>query len=371
MNSIKINRIVLTLILLLLIVSIGNSQENNPLLKNIYKNDFKVGFSVGWNRHLKDTTIIKLVAKEYNVFTPGNALKWTRLVNEVGEYNFSQADEMIDFAEKNDLKVIGHTLIWYRQTPKWVFKDENGELASKELVMKRMEAHIKKVVGRYKGRIYAWDVVNEAVDSKGKKILRDCEYQKIFGNEEFIELAFKWAHEADPEAKLYYNDYACFMPDKRDHIFNLMKRLLDKGTPIDGIGMQSHYNVYTPSAYELRETFELFKTLGIEVNISELDMGMYSFYDRKANQFADSIPKEMLVVQAFGYAKLFKIYKEYSDIIDRVTFWGTTDKTSWRNRRPFKARVDYPLLFDRVGQKKPAYWAVSRPEDWYLPYESK
>lgn len=370
MNSNSINRIVIILALLL-IVSIGYSQENNSLLKDVYKDEFKIGFSIGWNHHLKDTNIIKLVAKEYNVFTPENPLKWTRLVNEKGEYDFSFADEMVDFAEKNNLKVVGHTLIWYRQTPKWVFKDENGDLASKELVMTRMEAHIKKVVGRYKGRIYAWDVVNEAVDPDGKKMLRDSEYLEIFGDEEFIELAFKWAHEANPEAKLYYNDYSCFILDKRNHIFNLMKRLLDKGTPIDGIGMQSHYNVHTPSVYELRETFELFKTLGIEINISELDMGMYSFYDRKANQFADSIPNEMLIVQAFRYAKLFDIYKEYSDIIDRVTFWGTTDKYSWLNGRPFKERIDYPLLFDRNGKKKPAYWAVTRPDDWCLLYNDK
>ena len=365
------NRIYYTVFALLFTVLIGHSQENDSTLKEVYKNDFKIGFSIGWNRHLKDTTSINLALNESNVITPGNPLKWIRLVNDKGEYDFSLADEMIDFAEKNNLKVVGHTLIWHMQTPKWVFEDENGKLASKELVMERMEAHIKKVVGRYKGRIYAWDVVNEAVDTFGKKMFRDSKYIEIFGDEEFIELAFKWAHEADPEAKLYYNDYFCFLPEKRNHIFNLLKGLLDKGTPIDGIGMQSHYNVHSPSVEEIRNTFEIFKTLGIEVNVSELDMGMIGLFDRKANQFADSIPNEMLIVQAFKYAELFEIYKEYSDIIDRVTIWGTTDKYSWLNGRPFKKRVEYPLLFDRNGKKKPAYWGAMRPKDWYLIYKCK
>ncbi|MBZ4665644.1 MAG: Endo,4-beta-xylanase [Mahella sp.] len=328
-----------------------------PSLKEVYRDYFYIGAAVSVDAISKSPDK-ELIAKQFNIITPENAMKFEPIHPQDGVYNFEPADKIVEFARQNGMKVVGHTLIWHNQTPDWVFKDADGNLVNRDVLLKRMEEHIKTVVGHYKGKVYGWDVVNEAIDDSAPYGLRDSMWKKIIGDD-YIEWAFKFAHEADPDAELYYNDYNTETPGKREAIYNLVKGLKEKGIRIDAVGMQSHINIYYPSVQEIEESIKKFSSLGVKVNISELDMDLYK-WDDKEDRYKDGVPDDILKLQAGRYGEIFALYRNYKDVIGRVTFWGYYDGGSWLNDFPVKGRTNYPLLFDREFMPKPAFWSVAK-----------
>ena len=226
--------------------------------------------------------------------------------------------------------MIGHTLVWHRQTPAWVFKDAQGEFVNRETLLNRLRDHIQKVVGRYKGKIKGWDVVNEALNEDGS--MRQSNWQKIIGDD-YIEKAFQFAHEADPDAELYYNDYALENEPKRNGAGRLIQKLKAKGVRIDAIGLQGHNNLNWPTIKQQEETIKAFAKLGIRVNITELDLNVLPHVDEERgpttvlteelNPYSSALPVSVQTAQAKRFADLFAIYLKHRDVIDRITFWAS------------------------------------------------
>lgn len=350
--------LVLGLVVLLFSANAGAMQP--PSLHEAYADQFLIGFAARAAYYMDD--FVNLT--HFNAVTAENAMKWESLQPYPGTFDFYAADNLVDYAEKHGLAVHGHTLIWHSQTPDWVFLDANGQELSREALIERMREHIHTVVGRYKGRIASWDVVNEAVEQDPRTQgwgLRDSKWRQIIGDD-YIELAFRFAHEADPTARLLYNDYSATDPGKRDAIYQLVQGLLAKGAPIDGIGMQGHWDLSYPSTAAVRAAIEKYASLGVSVSITEMDVSVYSWNDR-SNRYASGLPDSVAAQQAAAYAAYFQVFQEYSDVIERVTFWGVRDNYSWKNNYPVQGRADYPLLFDSQGNPKPAFWAVLDPSN--------
>jgi endo-1,4-beta-xylanase len=344
--------------------------QQRPALKDRFAKQFRVGAAVSTPQALgEEPAALELVARHFNSISPENLLKWTEIHPEPDKYNFDPADKYVAFGEQHSMHVIGHTLVWHNQTPGWVFEGAAGQPLSREQLLERMRDHIQTVVGRYKGRIHGWDVVNEAFEDDGR--LRDSPWLKIIGDD-YLEQAFRFAHEADPDAQLYYNDYNEWHPGKRRAISQLVKSLQAKGVRIDGIGMQGHGGMDYPSLDELDATLQEYGSLGVKLMITELDINMlpqadgtvdaditrnYSLQE-KLNPYADGIPGEISAALADRYGELFQMLLKHDDVIDRVTFWGVHDGQSWLNNWPIRGRTAYPLLFDRKLQPKPAFDAV-------------
>jgi endo-1,4-beta-xylanase len=276
------------------------------------------------------------------------------------EYNWHDTDAIVEFAVKNNLKVRGHALCWHEQNPSWLFKSETGGQVSKEELLKRLRNHIYTVVNRYKGKVYAWDVVNEAIDDDSTKFLRNSLWYQICG-EDFISKAFEYAHEADPEAKLFYNDYNTERPEKRERVFKLLKKLVDAGVPINGVGLQAHWSIYEPSQKEIKTTIEQFSSLGLNIQITELDMSIYPWEKERRQKRVgeiDTLTPELEQMQIDQYSKVFKIFRQYRKNITGVTFWNLSDRSTWLDNYPVPGRKNYPLLFDQEFKPKKAYWEV-------------
>ena len=296
-------------------------------------------------------------------------MKWGPIHPEPDKYNFEPADKFVEFGVKNGMKIIGHTLVWHAQTPKWVFEDTAGKELSKEKLLERMKNHIFTVVGRYKGKIKGWDVVNEALNEDGT--LRRSPWMKIIG-EEYLEKAFQFAHEADPDAELYYNDYSIENAPKRNGAVALVKKLQAAGIKVHGIGMQGHYKMDWPTVGQIDSSIKAFAALGVKVMITELDIDILpqadfrvdaevsrtAEYREKLNPYKNGLPDDKQKELASRYAELFTVFVNNSDAIDRVTFWGVEDGGSWLNGWPIPGRASYPLLFDREGNPKQAFNAV-------------
>lgn len=345
--------------------SSSNEKEPLPALKQVYEGSFLMGAAL--NRfqisgELPDDQAV--VEKHFNTITPENLLKWERVHPEPGAFNFEPADRFVAFGEANDMFIVGHTLVWHNQTPEWVFEDEEGNLLDKKTLLKRMRDHIQTVVGRYKGRIHGWDVVNEALNEDGS--WRESPWYEITGLS-YIEEAFRAARGADPDAELYYNDYNLWKPEKRMGAVRLTTRLQKAGVDIDGIGMQAHWGLEHPPAEEIEESIEAFSELGVKVMITELDVDVLPSeedipadvtgdIERRAflNPYQEGLPDSIQSRLTTRYSKLFKLLKKHSDKISRVTFWGVNDQQSWKNNWPVRGRTNYPLLFDRQNQPKPA-----------------
>jgi len=336
-----------------------------PSLKERYKNDFKVGVAIGYGELMSDVDS-QFIVKHFNSITPGNEMKPESVLRGPDNYDFTVADAFVDFAKKNNIAIRGHTLVWHNQTPDWFFKDANGNLLKKDELLKRLKNYIYTVVGRYKGKIYAWDVVNEAIDETQPDGYRRSTWYNICGPE-YIEKAFIWAHEADPQAKLFYNDYNTEIPQKRMFIYNMIKNMKAKGIPIHGVGLQCHINVDNPSVEDIEETIKLFSTIpGLEIQITELDM---SFYQWGSSVYYVEPSKEMLLKQAKKYYELFNLFRKYKNVIKSVTLWGLKDDNSWL--RGVFNKPDFPLLFDEYYDGKLAFWALIDnsilPQDTNLP----
>lgn len=343
-------------------------------LKDYYKNYFPIGVAV--NKAALTGPEATLIAREFNSVTPENDMKIGVIHPAENQYNWENADAIVDFAQKHHMRIRGHNLLWHNQAPAWIFRDSSGKLVSKQILLKRLKEHINTVVSRYKGKIYAWDVVNEAIDDDPGKYLRNSLWYQICGDD-FIPKAFEYAHEADPEAKLYYNDYNSEVPSKRDNICRLLKRLIDQKVPIDGVGMQGHWKLTDPDAALITEAIDKYAALGIKIQITELDVtvraGKPEGSDRNTVAPADSGYTQLMARhQAARYRNIFEIFRKYKNVITGVTFWNVSDRYSWLDSRAggvaggaaagqlhnnIKLKA-YPLLFDEHLQRKSAYWSV-------------
>ena len=309
-----------------------------------------------------------LLTAQFGMVTPENCMKPDALQRQSGQWRFEQADRFVDFARSKDLKVVGHCLVWAKddRTPAWFYLD--GEKpASKEVLLARMKSYIDTVAGRYRGKIAMWDVVNEAL-ADGGGYLRESGWTRACG-EEFIAKAFEYAHAADPDALLIYNDYNNELDGKREQMLKLLADLRVRKAPVHAIGLQGHYELDKVPYAELEKTLIALRAAGMKAVVSELDIdviprsrwwadgGKHRAEMAKINPYADGCPPEILARQAEQYAKLFALFRRYPDVIIRVSFWNLHDGQSWLNDFPWK-RVNHPLLFDRQGQPKPAYHSV-------------
>jgi endo-1,4-beta-xylanase len=348
------------LVLLLCNSMLSKAQQvQSKGLKDYYKNYFPIGVAVSAG-DLKNPGESALVLSQFNSLTPENAMKMAPIHPEENRYNWKDADSIVAFAQEHGLKIRGHNLCWHEQTPRWLFKDSAGNLVTKEVLLKRLKDHITTVVNRYKGKIYAWDVVNEAIDDDSTKFLRNSLWFKICG-EDFIAKAFEYAHEADPGAVLFYNDYNTERPEKRERVYQLLKKLVNAGVPINAVGIQAHWSIYEPEQKELIATIKKFSSLGLKIQITELDVSVYPWEkNRRAMRpgESDAYTAELEKQQADKYAEVFKIFREYRNVITGVTFWNISDGNTWLDRYPVAGRKNYPLLFDQNLKPKKAYWKV-------------
>lgn len=312
----------------------------------------------------EDTAAIKVVKEQFSAIVAENCMKSGPIQPNEDEFDFTLADQFVEFGLQNNLFVTGHTLIWHSQAPRWFFTDSAGNEVSREVLIERMRTHIHTVVGRYKGKVKGWDVVNEAILDDGS--YRPSRFYKILG-EDFIRLAFEFAHEADPDCELYYNDYSMAVPGKREGVVAMVKKLKEQGVRIDGIGMQAHIGMDYPTLSDFEESIKAFSALGVKVMITELDLSVLpmpdyrvgaevsaSFeYQNKLNPYAEGLPDSVNVAYENRYLDFFKLFLKHQDVISRVTLWGVNDNDSWKNNWPIRGRTDYPLLIDRNNQPKP------------------
>jgi endo-1,4-beta-xylanase len=355
---------------LLLFCSAAQKQDKPVSLKDTFKDKYLIGTALNYNQITgKNPKSLKLALEQFNSITPENILKWGSVHPKPDKYNFAPVDSLIKIAEDNNMFLVGHTLIWHSQTPDWVFKDNDGNPLSREKLLQRMKEHIFKVVGRYKGKINGWDVVNEAFEDDGK--MRQSKWQKIIGND-YMEKAFRWAHEADPDAELYYNDYNMWYAGKRDAVVKLVNDFKNKGIVIHGIGLQGHWGLEYPPLDELENSIKAFAATGMKIMVTELDLDMLPMpgentgadvnlsYEKKEelDPWPNGLPDSMQTKIADRYAAFFTIFNKYSDAISRITLWGVSDAQSWRNYWPIYKRTAYPLLFDRNLKPKKAFYEV-------------
>jgi endo-1,4-beta-xylanase len=360
-------------IFLSLILSSAAAAAHAPTsLKAAYKGDFVIGAAINAAQITgQDVRGDAIVVSQFNSISPENVLKWGLVHPQPDKYDFTLPDQYVAFGRKHHMFIVGHNLVWHNQVPAWVFHDDHGNLLTRDALLARMRDHIHTVVGRYKGKIQSWDVVNEALNDDGT--MRQSLWLKIIGDD-YIEKAFTYAHEADPQAQLTYNDYNLENEAKRNGAIALVKKLQAKGIPITSIGLQNHDNLTWPTADEEDATISAFEALGLKVAISELDINVLpnaghqptadvtlSIQQNKAlNPYADGLPDSVQQQLAARYAELFRVFLKHRGTITRVTFWNVTDGDSWLNNWPMQGRINYPLLFDRAGQPKPAFDAVIR-----------
>jgi len=351
-------------------ISGGNSEKLS--LKNVFENYFHLGVALNLDQISgREPKTITVVEKHFNSITPENILKWEEVHPEPNRYNFEAVDRYVAFGEKHNMHIIGHTLVWYQQTPDWVFQDEAGKLLSREALLDRMKDHIFTIMGRYKGRIHGWDVVNEAVANDGK--LRESKWLQILGEDHIIK-AFEFAHQADPNAELYYNEYDYERQPKCEGVIRLVKNLQSKGINLDGVGIQGHWFLEYPRIKEIESYIIELSKLGVKLMITELDVSALPFYavdskvvdisffdtelQKKHNPYPDVLPDSVQKDLANRYAELFGLFIKHSDKFKRITFWAVHDKQSWRNYIPINGRTDHPMLFDRNCNPKPALDAI-------------
>ena len=331
------------------------SATNKPKgLKDYYKDYFTIGAAVS-PQGLKRPDESRLIIEQFGSMTPENAMKMGPIHPRENEYFWRDADSIAAFAKEHGLKLRGHTLCWHNQTPRWLFIDSSKnppDTVSKELLLKRLKEHIMTVVTRYKGVVYAWDVCNEVISDNSNEYFRNSLWYRICG-EEFVAKAFQYAHEADPDALLFYNDYNETNPVKREKIFRLVKGLKDAGIPISGVGLQSHWSMQDITSGQIDSTLSRFAELGLKVQITELDLKVQPNGFRRDSTVGYTLERE--TKQSEQYGMIFRLFRKYRKVLSSVTFWNVSDKYSWLDRRGGKA---YPLLFDTTYQPKKAYWNV-------------
>ncbi|MGQ8366667.1 endo-1,4-beta-xylanase [Glaciecola sp. 1036] len=344
-------------------------------LRDAFEKHFLIGTAVSTSMLENPEQSEKLICQHYNALTAENAMKWQNIHPTQDTFDFSLADKLMAMAKRCEAEVIGHTLVWHQQTPDWVFEDEQGNPLSREALLARLKNHITTVVSRYKGKVKGWDVVNEALNDDGT--FRVTKWHTIIGDDYIIK-AFEYAHAADPEAELYYNDYNMYNAKKAAAAAEIVKSIKAAGLPITSVGMQGHYSVFYPDLNLVEDSIKRFMALGVKVSITELDVSVLPFpeqaqvgaevsqsveFEEKLNPFANGISEQMQDRLTKVYVDLFSIFLKYQDTIDRVTLWGVDDSVSWRNNWPVPGRTDYPLLLNRQKEPKPAYTAVTELVD--------
>jgi endo-1,4-beta-xylanase len=363
-----------SILLICLITGLPPAISAQTTLKDAFQNFFRIGAALNPGYFTEtDEEGAALVKRHFNAITPENDMKWERIHPRPDPgpagYNFENADKYVVFGEKNSMFIVGHCLIWHSQVPRWVFQDAEGKPLDRSALLERMRDHILTVVGRYRGRVNGWDVVNEALNEDGT--LRKSPWFNIIG-EDYIARAFEYAHEADPKAELYYNDYNLDYEAKRKGAVELVKKLRQQGIKITAIGSQSHDKLEQPSVQQIDDTMKAFRKLNVKVAVTELDVDVLPPVTRRptadisaraeatanSNPYVAGLPDEMQKALAKRYADLFAVFLKNRDVITRVTFWGVTDRYSWLNNFPARGRTNYPLLFDREGKPKPALNAV-------------
>lgn len=311
---------------------------------------------------IPDAKGLELGLKHFKAITPENVMKWEEIHPMPDEYDFEAADKLVEWGEANDKFISAHTLIWHSQTPDWVFMDRMRQPLTREALLERMRDHIHTVVGRYKGKIDGWDVVNEAFNNDGT--LRESKWKEIIGDD-YIAKAFEFAREADPDVELYYNDFSMENPDKRAGIIKAVQKMLEDGVPITGIGSQSHLSLNNlPDIEQVDQMLTDLSGLGIDVMITELDINVLPGFRNEdgslnwdTNVYTEGLPDSVQEQLTNAYTDLFKVYLDHKEVLTRVTLWGVSDAGSWLNYLPFE-RVNHPLLFDYNNEPKPAFNAL-------------
>lgn len=332
-------------------------------LKDIFADHFYIGAALNEAEITgADSAGLEVLKKHYNSIVAENCLKSEEIHPEENVYNFELADKFVEFGEANDMFIIGHCLVWHSQLAEWFAYDDKGNYVTPEVFKQRMKDHITTIVTRYKGRVHGWDVVNEAIIEDGS--YRKSPFYEILG-EEFIPLAFQYAHEADPDAELYLNDYGMNVPGRRNTYVKVIKDLQARGLRIDGIGMQGHMGMDYPDMTQFEESLMAYAGTGINVMITEWDMTAIPTvntganvsdtvaYKAALNPYADGLPEDVSAEWNERMKSFMDLFIKHSDVITRVTAWGISDNDSWKNDWPVEGRTDYPLLFDRDLQMKP------------------
>ncbi|MFG6429024.1 endo-1,4-beta-xylanase [Roseateles sp. LYH14W] len=339
-------------------------------LKEAYRDRFLIGAAINTSiASGKHPDITEIIQRDFSSVTPENSMKWGSVRAADGGWKWEEADHFMNFAAQHNLHAVGHTLAWHGQTPDSVFKNAKGDYIKPAELTKKMEEHITTIVGRYKGKLHAWDAVNEAVGDDNQ--MRKSHYFNILG-EQFIDKAFHLAHEVDPKAHLMYNDYNIERGGKREACAELLKRLKKRGVPVQGIGIQAHVAVDGPSISDIEKSIVAYADLGLRVHFTELDVDVLPQvwnlpvaeistrfeYKPERDPFKSGLTKEANDKLSSRYEELFKLFIKHKDKIDRVTLWGVSDDASWLNDFPIRGRTAYPLLFDRKRQPKDAYRRV-------------
>lgn len=337
----------------------SQGEDTSKGLKDYYKDYFSIGVSVSPGSLKTDEAT--LIINEFNSLTAENAMKMASLHPKENEYYWKDADSIVAFARRHKMKLRGHALVWHQQTPDWLFADAKGKEVTKELLLQRIKDHITTVVTRYKDDVYAWDVVNEAIADAKDTFYRQSKLYKICG-EELIAKAFGWAHAADPDAILFYNDYSETDPVKRGKIISMIRKLRASGVPVHAIGLQGHWTINEPTKEQLEQTLNDFASLGLPLQITELDISVY-LKENDATKIKkvgyDTVyTKEKEKQQSAQYKIIFQLFRKYRKNITGVTFWNISDRHSWLDNFPVKGRKDHPLLFDRDLKRKVAYTGV-------------
>ncbi len=336
-----------------------------PSLKETFENDFLIGFAINTQQiEERDQAADNLIKQQFNAATPENIMKAEIIQPGWNTYNFEVADKLVAYAAKNNIKINAHNLIWHSQLPVFM-----THMQSADSVRGYFENHITTVAGRYDGKVYSWDVVNEALNEDGT--LRNSIFLQKLGPDYIVE-AFRLAQKAAPHTKLYYNDYNIEQPAKRSGAIALIKKIQAAGVRIDGVGIQGHWRANNVPMKEIEESIKEFSALGIEVMFTELDLGVLpnpwdnttadvgktAKGDATMNPYINSLPDSVEQMQAKAYADLFQLFLKYKNNVSRVTFWGLNDGQSWLNDWPIRGRTNYPLLFDRNFQPKPSFYSV-------------
>jgi endo-1,4-beta-xylanase len=356
----------------LLTGSVGNLHAANAApssLREASQGLFPIGLGLA-DRVASQPENWALLTNQFSIVTPENCMKPAKVQASEGQWDFALADSFVNFSSEQKLNMVGHCLVWAKddRTPEWFFRD-GTQPASRERLLDRMRKHVETVVNRYKGRIVMWDVVNEALDD-GTNYLRSSGWERACG-EEFLFKAFEYAHQADPQATLIYNDYNNELPAKREKMLRLIRAMKARAVPLHAVGLQGHYELDSIPFDEIEATIVAVKALGLKIVVSELDIdviprgrwwadgGRYREELSKVDPYRDGCPPDILQRQADQYARLFAIFRRHHDVVARVSFWNLHDGQSWLNTFPWK-RVNHPLLFDRLGNPKPAFGAVMK-----------
>ena len=353
---------ILPISIFLIFIQFSSFAQNG--MKEVFKESFNIGAALNYRQvNGQEPKALAVLERHFNSITGENLMKWGPIHPELDKYNFDPADKFVALGEKLNAFIVGHTLVWHNQTPDWVFEDADKNLLEKDALLKRMEDHIEAVVGRYKGKVNGWDVVNEAIFDDGK--MRTSKWYNAAGKD-FIKRAFVKANQMDPEAELYYNDYNMWKPEKRNAAIALAKELRAEGIRIDGIGMQGHYGLESPSIEQIEASIIAISEAGFKVMFTELDIDVLPnpanrsgadidatfSSDDKYNPYKDGLPQEIQEKLAKRYGELFALFHKHRDKITRITFWGIHDGGSWLNNWPMRGRTAYPLLFDRNYDEK-------------------